>query len=319
MKIAYLGFDLGCLKTDSAIRQQSAEVVYFLKEKKQAFAGPSVFETDIYVDHLMISGDLKKRSPQGEQKFQAIKKQFNKIADVISIESQVSTLPEETATANVESIKAPSVFNLNLIRDIQFDSRKKKIILEIEKQGVEEFDLLLAEAHPFLADFFEDRKIKFFKDSVSITYVWSAVNFEIDYLKPIEPFRNSRSFFLILDSSRETVIDNWMYCCLDKNHLSVWSFLPSHQVGNTEYLNFYIDRIRQSLSEKFRFLYLKNYQNSTSSSVGALQSSVRTRIPQAFTVPNFHFSSGPQIQSYFEQKIGKKIKAIRKVAGEKYD
>lgn len=322
MKIAYIGYDLSCLKAAGAWAGQPAEsneFVFFLKEKKQDFQFNSIFKSDIYVDQLMISGDQARRNLQAEQKFLSIQKQFNKLAEVISVAKEKVELKAEKEIIKSGNQKATSVLDLKNIHDIQYDSRRKKIILEIEKQGVEEFDLLLVEGHPILADYFEEKKIKIFKDVVSTNYAWSAVKFEIDYLMPVEPFQTPRAFFLVLDSARESFIDNWVFCHIQKDQFTVWNFQPSHQIGNTEFANFYTDRLKQSLSARFKFIYFKNYLNTFHSSVGAHQKPLSAHFPQAISVPNFQFSSGAQVKEYFEQKIIKKLKIIKKISGEKYD
>ena len=198
-----------------------------------------------------------------------------------------------------------------MVQDIQVDAKNKKIFIEIEKKGVEAFDYLFIEAHP-LSAILNEKKIKLFPNNFKLNYAWMGVAFEIDFLKPIEDFKSERTFFIVLDSLRNSIIDNWFFCHFTDRQLNVWGFLPLHQVNNPEFKNFYVDRIREFVAKKFEFIHLKNYINSYLSTAGADSKSTSLRYRPAQAVPNFMFWSTQQVTKYFENEFSKKMKSFKK-------
>lgn len=306
MRIAYIGYDLSCTKADAFFSKQGDEVVYFLKEKGQNFNYKPFDQMGVLVDGLMISADEKKQTKQQNNKFKKINKKYFELRETLGCPS------ESLSESRKDSSKPNTVIDLYLFQDIQLDSKNKKIFIEVEKKGVETFDYLFIEAHPFLSTLLKEKNVHLFSKTLEKNYVWSSVNFEIDFLKPIEDFNFERIFLVILDSSRNSIIDNWFLCHFDNHQLNIWGFLPLHQVNNPGFKNFYIDRTRQWVSEKFKFIYLKNYLHSYLSTVGADEGFGSVRYHQTQCVPNFMFWSIEQVTNHFENKLLKKMKIIKK-------
>lgn len=304
MKIAYIGYDLSCHKASCFFEQAGCEVVYFLKQKTQSFKFPAFDDLDILIDHLTVPGQRNMRSAAHERAFRVVKDEYLELKQNLS-----PSAPREPVTYSEPNAK---IVDLSLLHDIQYDGKQKKIFIELEKKGVETFDYVFVEAHPLVAEALLEKQIKVFRQPQEVQYIWSSVSFEIDYLTPIEPLRNGKTFFVVQDPLRKSLIDNWFLCDFQSSSkLHVWGYMPYRQIANPEFRNFYIERVRKLIADKFNFIHLKENLTSQLSTVGALEDSVSMALKQTDSVPNFMFWSQAQVNYFLEQNFTKKIKMLK--------
>ena len=304
MKIAYVGYDLSCQKANYYFNQTGCEVVYFLKEKMQDFNYPAFSDLDILIDHVTVPGNLKLRSSAHKQALKIVKEQY------LELKQSLSPWAVKESTSN--TVAAAKIVDLNLLQDIQYDGKQKKVFIEIEKKGVETFDYVFIEAHPLVAQALFEKKIKVFRSPLEVQYIWSSISFAVDYVKPIEPLQQRRTFFVVQDPLRKSLIDNWFLCDFQKdNMLHIWGYMPFRQIANPQFKKFYIDRMKTFIVDKFKFIHLKDFLNAQLSSVGTSDESVSMAFKQTLSVPNFMFWSESQVNNFFEQKFTKKIKVSK--------
>lgn len=312
MKIAYIGYDSSCTKGHSFFRKHDFEVTYFLKVKRQNFNYQPFLANDIFLENLTIPGDLALRTVHQSQVFNTVGDEYLELKNNLNPSAAATLLEDKDKdkdTAEPENIK---VLDMTLIKDLQYDGKQKKIFLELEKKGVENFDFVFIEAHPFISTALLEKNIKAFRDQLELEYVWSSVSFDIDYQKPVEPFIKQKTFIVVQDSLRRSLVDNWYFCDFQPgNKLNVWGYLPYRQVANPEFKKFYVDRVRNFIQQKFKFIYLKEFIQFDLCSVGALDSAVSMKFQQMLAVPNFMFWSQLQVFNFFELNFSKKIKSYK--------
>ena len=307
MKIAYIGYDLSCTKSTRYFQQQGYEVTYFLKEKKQNFNFKPFSAIDLFIDHVMIPGRSDQRTARQKQLFKKVTNEFTEL--------KVSLNPFQSVPLEISpDWPAAPVYDLTLLKDIQHDGKQKKLFFEVEKKGVESFDFLFIEAHPFVAEVLTEKKIKAFRKNLETEYSWTSLRFEIGYVKPIDPFYDEKMFFVVQDPRRKSLVDNWFFCHFQENVLEVWGFIPYLQVANPGFKKFYTERVRSFISEKFKFIYLKEFIRSDNCTVGALDQSVPMVLPQTQSAPNFTYWSTAQVTSFWETHFTKKLKTFKLVA-----
>lgn len=307
MRIAYLGYDQSCLKSLSYLSSKEHEVVYFLKEKTQNHHFLNFDKANIFSQKLMIPYDVRERTSTHQKEFSRIVTNYNLLKKSIASDLPVSQAGSANNAGNIAN-----VFELATVIDIQFDANQKKIIIELEKKGVEVFDLLVTESHPLLTDFFTHKKIQVFKTAAKADYTWTSVSFEIEYLKPVTEFSKAPPFFAVLDSARKTIIDNWLYCELSDQKINIWNFQPTNQLHNPQFQDFYIDRLRQSVTQILPFLHLKNYESTHFSSAAHLSYEPRLKLNSSLIVPNFDFWSENQVTEFLGKHMHQIFKKLKK-------
>ncbi len=306
MRIAYFGYDRSCLKTWNELSRQGFEVVYFLKEAQQDLKFSTFNQTFIFSNELMIPYKDHDRTTEQRRQFANIEKNFLNLQQRICAR-EVSGSDDQSP----ENLKQPTVLPLTEIMDLHYDAKKKKIVVEIERKGIEAFEFVLTESHPLISIYFETKKIQMFKTSLHADYIWSSIRFEYEPLKPIAIFQHDSPFFLVLDPARNSIIDNWFYCVLKKGLLELWTFQPFNQINNPEFQNFYIDRVRAAVAKRLSFLQLKNYLNTELSTVGSSAVQQQLLLPSALVMPNVSFWNGLQIENFLKSyfhKITRKVK-----------
>lgn len=307
MRIAYLGFDQSSFKTFTYLSAGGNDVVYFLKQKNQNHHFSNFDKTDIYSNKLMIPFDIRQRTNAHKHEFSDLEENYN------ILKQKISTNIKTEKALTITSDKKVNALDLSDVIDIQHDANQKKIVIELEKSGAEIFDILLTEAHPLVTAFFETRKIQIFKARPAVENTWTAVNFEYEFLKPILATFKKAPFFTVLDPSRASIIDNWLYCNFLNNNLQIWSFQPTNQLHNPEFQDFYIDRLRLAVAKVFPFLHLNSFVSSQFSSIVPFQFIPSLKMNLGLTVPNFDYWSEVQIAEFFQKymlKINKKVKKI---------
>lgn len=327
MKIAYIGYDRSCLKAAKILSELGCSVIYFLTRPEQDLNFAPFDTAFIFSDQLMIPPLRERRTTAQQLEFASIEKNYKILqqnmctaAGGFTVEkmSEITTeITNETPNKTIsDSAHKTSIQPLSDIMDIHYDSKKKTIIIELEKKGVENFDLVLTESHPLVSTFFDQKKIKMFKvnhkPSGNLNYIWTSTAFEFEVAKPVLPFQQDEAFFLVLDPARQSIIDNWFYCRMKQESLAFWTFQPIHQVNNPEFKNFYIDRIRGAISEHFPFLYLKNYIQSEVSTVASSKVKTGIVLPATLEVPNFSFWNAAHIEKFLQDNLSKVIRRSKK-------
>ncbi|MFZ3229194.1 MAG: hypothetical protein WA160_03230 [Pseudobdellovibrio sp.] len=306
MKIAYLGYDLSCLKADSFFKKKKESVTYFLTQTNSKLACKTFQNTDLYTENLMMSPDVKQQTDIQKKYFDQIKNNYK------YLESQLST-NENFSDIELSSFVDSSEFdvqNITRIIDIHHDSKTGKVMLELDKHGVEEFDFILIEQNSLIKMELEKKNINIFNKNLKTETIWTTLYFDVEYLKPIKFQANDYSFFLILDSERDTVIDNWFHCVLDKNSLCVSGFQPYTQLMNPGFQVFISRRIQNQVADKLKFITIKKFIDLSLSTVSSEYSISYNKLKPSAAVPNFSFWSDMQINGFLSKHIYKKINKI---------
>ncbi len=316
MKIAYLGYDRSCLRTFSTLNSISTDnqdIIYFLKEKNQDHQFKVFEKTNLLSNQLMISYDTEKRTQAQKNEFVLFENNYKTLQQQIGAKS-LDSKDSKTLDVSASFPEEAKILDLSEIVDIQFDSSRKKIVIELDKKGIESFDILLTESHSLLANFFEQKKIRIFSKVPAINYTWSSFQFEFEVRKPISAVQTGQPFFVITDSTRDSIIDNWFYCQLKDSMIQIWSFQPTNQIYNPEFENFYIDRIRQAVSSALPFLLLKNYLKSQFSTVSMIaeEKMAKPILGSSVVVQNFSFWNDYQMEIYLQRKLYKIVNKIKK-------
>ena len=315
MKIAYIGYDLSSCQT-AATLIDGHEVQYFIKEKNQNLNFSAFTTIDILTTKILIPAFEKQRTAAHISEFKQIESNYNLLKKILTpaIDCK-SVTPKGDGSIVADAQK--NVLDLSSIVDIQYDNKSKRINIEIENKGLETFDILFTEAHPLICDYLETKKMRLIKNKVLLKYVWKSFVFTYEFLKPIDMLKVRKEFFLVLDSSRDSLIDNWFYCILEPERIQVCTFQPFHQINNPEFFNFYVERIRQSLVNHFPFIQIKNFSHSQLATVGSSLVDISTLMPQSLIVPNFYFWKKEHIHDYLSMrlvKLTRKIKVNAKAA-----
>lgn len=307
MKIAYFGYDRSCLKTWNELSRQGFEVVYFLKQDQQDLKFPAFDKTFILSNELMIPYRDQDRTVEQKRQFASIEKNYLNLQQRICAQNI-----SQTNDQLFENLKQPTVLPLTEIMDLHYDAKKKKIVAEIQRKGIEAFEFVLTESHPLVSIYFDTKKIKMFKATKQTDYIWSSICFEYEPLKPISVLQQDSPFFLVLDPARNSIIDNWFYCVLKKEVLELWTFQPFNQINNPEFQNFYIDRVRAAVAKRLSFLHLKNYLSTELSTVGSSEMQQQLLVPSVLVMPNVSFWNGLQIENFLKSYLHKITRKVRK-------
>ena len=134
MKVAYIGYDLTCLKASAFFEKSGYEVIYFLQEKNQNFNYPAFPVIDISTEHMTLPGDPKQRTVRQSAAFKIVAGEY--------LELKRSLNPYRAMDFIQGFQQDPKVLDLNLLKDLQYDGKQKKIFIELEKKGVESFDFV---------------------------------------------------------------------------------------------------------------------------------------------------------------------------------
>ncbi len=310
MKIAYIAYDRTCLKSYPYFAAHGHEVQYFLTQELDSFTELAFSEIDILVDGLLIPAAKYQRTEQQKKKYNEIATSYLELRSLIANTESISASGKSTGTSE----GMPAVFNVNQINDVQIDPKQRKVFLELTKKGVESFDHLVIEGHPFVSDNLVDKKINIAKSNDSLKYVWSSLSFDIEFLQPLTPFTSSFSFFMVQDSTRKNVVDNWLLCQMKGDQIAIWTFLPIHQIKNPEFQKFYIERLKTAVGKKLDFLLFKKFRDFYFSTVGASASIVASMRGPLVTVPNFMYWGQAEVIKYIDGTLTKKLKVLQQQA-----
>ncbi|OFZ31936.1 MAG: hypothetical protein A2622_11900 [Bdellovibrionales bacterium RIFCSPHIGHO2_01_FULL_40_29] len=309
MKIAFLGYDLSATQTAEKLTDAGHNVAFFLKKSQQQIQFEPFHSIPVFCDRLMIPGENHLRTETHQDLLRKIKVSYSEIQNRLSYKSGHGTASIRKCEANA------FVQSLDSIKDIQFDSKVKKHLIEIDKQGIESFDYVLTESHFLLKQDLDLKKINIFKKTKNSSYIWCSLRFEYEFLKPLRSLQSMKSFWIVLDSDRETLIDNWFYCRLTEKQIEFWTYQPESQSHNPEFQNFYIERIRQALAEKLPFLHLNQFLDSdvcTISYEGWNRNQTSTLIlGNCSCVPHMGFWAQEEVDHYFENHIFKTFRKLK--------
>ncbi len=307
MRIAYFGYDRSCLKTWNELSRQGFDVVYFLIEVQQDLKFSTFDKTFIFSNDVMIPFKEQDRTGKQKQQFAHVEKNFHSLQQRICARKIA-----ESGDQRAENTRPPTVLPLTEIMDIHYNAKKKKVVVEIERKGIEAFEFILTESHPLVSIYFDTKRIQLFKATSQTDYIWSSLRFEYQPLKPVAALQQDSPFFLVLDPERDSIIDNWFYCVIKAGLLELWTFQPFNQINNPEFQNFYIDRIRAAVASRFSFLQLQNYLNTELSTVGSPDVHRQLILSSALVMPNVSFWNGLQIENFLKNYLYKITRKVRK-------
>lgn len=306
MKVAYIGYDLSGVRTNSFFASKDIQVTYFLCHPTVNPSYQPLNQTPILTDDLMISAEPSDRTAIQSFYFEKIKNNYKFLeAEIGSDAATIESGAAEKAQANSSVVQ-----DMQSIIDIQYDSKSKKVLIEIEKHGVEEFDFFLAEQHVLLSLELEKKNIHLFNKKMKTPFVWTTFNYQVEYSGQIRFQMPNASFFVVIDSEREFTTDNWMHCQLQNETLHVSSFQPYTQLMNPAFQKFASDRIHDQVGEKLKFITIKHVEGVTLSTVASGYKDSCTLMKASASVPNFSFWTDAQIEAYFQASIIKKINKI---------
>lgn len=311
MKVAYIGKDLSCIRSFSFFQSKNIEVTYFLSQGDVTPTYRPFNQTDILVEGLMIDPDANNQTQAQKFFFEKFKSDYQALESELG--SEAIRNQEYVEGTSAKSTAAPVISDLNTIIDIQYDSKNKKVLIEVEKVGVEEFNFILLEQHILISLELEKKNIHLVSKNLKTNSVWMSFNFAVDYVQAIKNKTLNSSFFMVLDSERESIIDNWLHCQLVENELRVSSFQPYTQLMNPAFQKFASDRIRTQISKKIEFLKVKELKDISLTTVGANHLKSFISIKSSAPVPNFSFWTDEQINSYLKKNILKKINKLNPV------
>lgn len=307
MKIAYIGYDLSCVRTNSFFHSKDIKVTYFLTYPNVSPAYETFQNTSVLCDNLMISPINIERTEAQNFYFKKLKNNYNFLQNEVSgsdygTESNLEKKNNEASEVFVQDMQ-------NII-DIQYDSKNKKVLIEIEKHGVEEYDFIVTEQHLLISLELEKKNIHLFDKKLKTPSIWTSFNYEISYSEKINFQTPKSSFFIVLDSDRESVTDNWLHCFLTKNQLQISSFQPYSQLMNPSFQEFENQRIQQQMAQKIKVFTLKKMTHITLSTVAADYTSSHCLMKPSGAVPNFSFWTDDQMNAFLQKQIMKKINKI---------
>lgn len=308
MKIAYIGYDLSCLRVNHFFHSKNDQVTFFLVKPDLNQITSSFDETKIFVNHVMMSNDSYQQTEIQKKIFQNIKKNFHEFQSLLSTnENQV----ERNLTAEATDMVAPqNIQPIERIIDIHFNSKTKKNAIELENHGVEEFDFVLSEQNDLISLELEKKNIFLFDKELKTDLIWTTFSYQLQYLDKIKPFVQTRSFFLVLDSDRDSLVDNWLHCSLEGDVLKISSFQPYNQLMNPEFQRFTSDRMRQQVLEKLEIISIKAQVDVTFSTVSCEYLKSHCKMKSHFPVPNFLFWSEDQMNTFLDKNIYKRMSKI---------
>lgn len=306
MKVAYIGYDLSGVRTNSFFTSKNMEVTYFLIHPTVNPSYQPLNQTPILVDDLMISTEPSDRTVIQSFYFDKVKENYKFLEAEMGSESAVI----ESGAAEKAQVNSSVVQDMKNIIDIQYDSKSKKVLIEIEKHGVEEFDFFLAEQHVLLSLELEKKNIHLFQKKMKTPFVWTTFNYQVEYADQIHFQMTNASFFVVIDSDREFTTDNWLHCQLQNDKIHISSFQPYTQLMNPAFQKFASDRVQDQISEKLKFIKLKGLESVTLSTVGSGYKDPSTVMKASMPIPNFSFWTDAQIESYLQTNALKKINKI---------
>ncbi|MBC7465365.1 MAG: hypothetical protein H7256_05180 [Bdellovibrio sp.] len=306
MKVAYIGYDLSGVRTNSFFAGKNIQVTYFLRHSSVNPSYKPLNQTPILTDDLMISTEPSDRTVVENYYFDKIKNNYKFLESEIGSNAAVI----ESGAAEKAQANSSVVQSLQSIIDIQYDSKNKKVLIEIEKHGVEEFDFFLTEQHALLSLELEKKNIHLFSKKMKTPFVWTTFNYKVEYAKQIQFQMANSSFFIVIDSDREFTTDNWMHSQLQNDQLHVSSFQPYTQLMNPAFQKFASERIQDQLADKLKFIQIKSLEGVTLSTVDSGYKNASTLMKASTAIPNFSFWTDAQIEAYMQAHIIKKINKI---------
>jgi hypothetical protein len=307
MKIAYIGYDLSSVKTQEFFNSKELEVTYFLVHPKTTPQHATFRKTNLLVDQIMIPAEHNLQTVAHKNSFHKIKKNYKIIENEISGDASVVEKGQDRKFDE----KGNSVQELKNIIDIQYNTKAKKILIEIEKSGVEEYDFILTEPHALISSELKKRNIQLFKKSLQSNSVWSSFHFQVEYKKSINFLIPGASFFMVMDSERDSVNDNWFHCVLINNKLQVSSFQPYSQMMNPEFQTFAAARIQKQITERLHFIQIVKFEETSLSTIAANYRSSQLDMKPSAAVPNFAFWNYEQINLFLDKQIIRKINKVQ--------
>jgi hypothetical protein len=255
----------------------------------------------------MISANPAQRTAVQNFGFEKIKKNY------LALESQMATHLKATVLSAEDLEKKQTdahIADLQTIIDIQYDSKNKKVLIEIEKHGVEEFNFLLTEQHVLLSLALEKKNIHLFGKHMKTPYVWTTFNYDVAYAPQVQFQVSNSSFFMVFDSDREFTTDNWVHCLLTNKTLQVSSFQPYSQLMNPGFEKFASERIQQQINAQVGFIQIKQLKDITVSTVAATYETSYLQLKAAALIPNFSFWTDGQIDAFLHTQTLKKMSKV---------
>lgn len=311
MKLAYIGYDLNCLKAQTALTRHFSEITFFLIEQREVVPALAFENIPVFADGIMIPRENELRTPKHLAIRKKIKKQYEEFKNELfgELKTKKSELANGTSKASFQ------VESLSDVGDVFFDSKKAKVYIERKNRGTEEFDFMLIENHQMIAERLRDFKNSPLSGTTMNSHVWFSVQFNFELKSPREGVAVPHNLLLINNSDSESIIDNWYFCQLDKGLATIQQWVPFNQHANRDYQKFIIARTRAVIEQQLDYIQLRDqkdqYVDSTSGFCFKKASLANAKL--SAEAPSFAFWSTDKIDSFVTVAVDAKIRKMIKL------
>jgi len=200
------------------------------------------------------------------------------------------------------------VFFAQDVLDLKISS-KKKITLELQKQGVRIFDHLLVESSVSNFKFLQSIGFDLVEQQKADDLVWQCFKYVCTH-------NLAEHDFWLLDSSHyDSLFDNLLYLQIKTGCLHVWAVVPDHQKLNSQFLVEFQNRLKMKIEKRLQFLTLSS--DGIIEDAVDLGSSLNKKVSNHKYVtefPNLQMCSVEKLQVIFDI-IQNKINKHHKIKG----
>jgi len=200
------------------------------------------------------------------------------------------------------------VFYAKDVLDLKIGA-KKKITLELQKQGVRLFDHLFIESSVGNMKFLQSVGFDHVEQQKSDDLVWQCFKYTCSHGLALHDF-------WLLDSSHyDSLFDNLFFVQVFEGVIHVWAVIPDHQKMNSQFLIEFQNRVKSKIEKRLQFLTLSS-EGIVEGAVD-LGSSLNKKIKSHKFItefPNLQMCSVEKLQDVFDIVQGK-INKHHKIKG----
>lgn len=309
MKAAYLADSLESCQMMKDLSKYFTKVDLYLKNPDPILKTSSLEEYTLLVDNYNIPAEKNLQTSHHKVVFRSVENKMNFLKNQIFYLNKKSKKRSELSHESSLPV-AYQIFDLNSLKDIQFDKVEKKAILTNANGKSEGYQFVFVENQELLASdlrIFDD----VFKQKPQANHYLVKFTFKMKTTTEL-----NRKFLFFSDKNLEAMIDNLFICEFEApGHFHINAWIPKGQVKKKEFIQFYAERLKNMISSKYDFIQVAEFLSIKVNSVSGFFDKVGVVKNQKLmmAIPSFSFWSKNQVDHYFSNVIESKLKKTQKV------
>jgi len=242
MKLAYLAFDKTALRTHSELAPYFSGIDTYLLNMQVEARDLDIFNLPIMTSHVFIPRDVGLQTIQHKLILKKIKSEYFFLKQNIFSGFKFSS--EEPV---IVSHSEKQLYNLSDIAAIIFNKVSKKYNIQTKDQNLIEYDYLIIEGHQLVSDSVQNKD----QNIINKLQRQSAIILNLDFSAHYKWHKQHQyhEFIFVNNTEIRTVFDNWYFCRVSHDKVSVSLYIPFELHESEDFLNFVTARTHKLFSQ----------------------------------------------------------------------